>query len=367
MVMMGIDYVNARPILGGIADYMDHYPGWLTLLHYQPQAQAIDSGGYDGMIVDPREWPVQDALRRTKIPAVTVGPPWLEGGPPAVLVDNEAVGRMAADHLCDLGLKYLAFVPTPGQHSEDRHTGFSRRCAERRVKVVACPAEMADKEATIIQWLATLPKPVGIFAANDRKALTVAQACHVAGRRIPEDVALMGVDNELETCRLSHPQLTSIDQGPRRLGYEAARLLEQWMSTGKRPPAKTLIQPMGVVKRPSTDLLAIDDPDVVAAVRLIREHATRPLQVEDVVRYVGLSRRSLELHFKKTLGRTIHAEIMRVRIDRAKQLLITSERDMPYIAEMCGFSYASRFSRDFKRETGMSPTQFRRQFRYRSK
>lgn len=366
LLMVSMEHAHGRNILQGIADYADHHAPWQHQLEVNIQPGPIDRGGVDGIIVEPRTGEVQEALRRSGVPVVTVTAVHGEHGLPAVVVDNQAVGRMAADHLADLGLKHLAFVPIPGAlHSRDRAEGFIARAAARKVAVSVCDPSAVNDETTLAHWLRGLSDPVGILASNDRKALEVARACRLAGRRIPEQVALLGVDNEIETCWLTSPPLSSIDQGTRRIGYEAARLLDAWMTAGERPPATVLIQPIGVISRPSTDLLAIGDPEVVAAIRFIRSAVAEPLKVRDVLRHVALSRRSLELHFQRALGRTIHQEITRVRIDRAKQLLITSDWNMPYIADACGFAFHSQFSYAFKRETGMSPLKFRGQFRYR--
>lgn len=367
LLMIGMDHAHGRAILEGIADYGDHHHArWQHQLEERIAPEPIDRGGVDGMIVEMAASPISDALRRTRIPAMTVAHVPDPEGCPAVIVDNVAVGRMAAHYLADLGLKHLAFVPTGrAAHSDDRRDGFTRACAARHVSCTIFGDPTPDDENALANWIRELPDPVGILGVTDRVALAISRACRIAGKRIPEQVALLGVDNEAESCRLADPPLSSIDHGTRRVGYEAARLLDQWMTTGLRPPGSVLIQPIGVVSRPSTDLLAIDDPDLVAAIRLIRSHATDPLKVEDVLKHVAVSRRSLEIHFQQAMGRTIHQEITRVRIDHARKLLITSDWSMPVIADACGFGFASQFSHAFKRETGLPPQQFRNQFRYR--
>lgn len=365
-LMISMNHAYGRAILEGIADYGDHHGRWQHQLEDRFAAELIDRGDVDGMIVEMAEGSIWQALRRTRIPAISVAHVVDPEGCPGVVVDNMAVGRLGANHLADLGLKHLAFVAEDmTAHSDDRRSGFVAACATRHVTCAVFGGKASRDEHALSNWIRTLPDPVGILGATDRIALAVSRACRIAGRRIPEQVALLGVDNETEACRLADPPLSSIDHGTRRIGYEAARLLDQWMSTGQRPPNSILIQPVGVVSRPSTDLLAIDDADVVSAIRFIRAHATDPVKVEHVLKHVAMSRRSLEMRFLQALGRTIHEEITRVRMDRAKQLLITSDWSMPVIAETCGFAFASQFSHAFKRETGLAPLQFRHQFRYR--
>jgi len=364
MVMVSLDGAYGRAILQGIADYAERHTKWQYQLEVRLSAEAVRRGGVDGMIIEVRDPPVADAMRKSKIPIITVANVPYRNAPPAVVVDNRAVGRMAVDHLAGLGLKHLAYVPVVNTPASDRRAeGFVERCNDRHLAVDVCDAEIAGDDDRLVEWVRSLPQPVGIFACHDRRALQVARVCRLAGRRIPEDVALLGVDNEIEICRLTDPPLSSIDHGSRRIGMEAARLLDGWMSGGPRPASPTLIEPIRVVSRPSTDLLTLDDPDVVTALRFIRENAGEALKVRDVVRHLAMSRRSLELHFTSAIGRSIHREIVRVRIERAKELLLASDANMAQVAEACGFALPSQFSYVFRRETGVSPLRYRQQSR----
>lgn len=366
LLMIATDHMHERSILEGIADYAEHHAHWQHHLEFTVRPDPIERGRVDGMIVEAINEPTHVALATTQIPVITVANEPRPGGPPAVVVDNQAVGRMGANHLADLGLQHLAFVASANAPwSINRCAGFTAACHERKVQcTVMDPLAVVGEEA-MAKWLTTLPDPVGVMASNDRRALEVSRACRSAGLLIPEQVALIGVDNEAETCRLAHPPLSSIDHGTRRIGYEAATLLDQWMTTGRRPPPVTLIQPVGVIARPSTDLLSIDNADVVAALRYIRTHADEPMKTKDVLKHVAMSRRSLELHFAKAIGRTIHEEIIRVRIDRAKQLLISSDWSIVHISDACGFAFPSQFSYAFRREVGLPPAKFREQYRYK--
>lgn len=363
-LMVGMDHAHGRSILEGIADYADHHVRWQHRLEVLLSPELVSRGGVDGMIVEMRDQATIAALRRARFPTIAVAGEQDPKGPPAVVVDNRAVGRLGCEHLADLGLKHLAFVPHgAGGFSVLRREGFAAGCAARRIKCSFYDGSASDEEA-LAAWVRSLPDPAGIMAANDREALFVSRACRLAGRHIPEQVALLGVDNEIETCRLADPPLSSIDHGTRRIGYEAAKLLDGWMTTGRRPAGNVFIQPVGVVSRQSTDLLAVKVPDVAAALRFIRGNADRPLKVKQVLEHIAMSRRSLELHFQAAIGRSIHAEITRVRIERAKQLLITSDWSMPHVADACGFAFPSQFSHVFRRYTGLPPIRFRQQFRY---
>ena len=367
LLMIRTAHTHGRSILEGIADYAEQLLHWQHYVVTDVHPKPILEGGVDGMIIEAFDDATLEAARNTKIPAITVANVLDREGPPGVVADNRAVGRMGANYLADLGLRNIAFAPSANAlYSVHRLEGFREGAASRGVKCFVMDEHQTENESALAEWIRGLPDPVGMMGAHDRKALQVSRACRSAGRRIPEQVALLGVDNEAETCRLADPPLSSIDHGTRRIGYEAAKMLDGWMTTGQRPKESIYVQPIGVVSRQSSDLLAIDDPDVVAALRFIRSNAGEPLKVADVLKHVAMSRRSLEMHFQKAVSRTIHEEIMRVRIDRAKHLLITSDWSIVHIGDACGFSLPSQFSFAFRRETGNTPVQFRNQYRYRS-
>ncbi len=364
--MVGVEQVVDRLIMEGIADYADHHRRWQVVLELTSSAEPILQGGVDGMIVAESYHTTREPLRQTTIPAVRVTGVPSDDGPPWVIVDNREVGRMGARYLADLGLKHLMYVPEhDAPISQHRREGFLEVCRERGIVGGVIEPAVSNNPARLQKCIAAFDQPVGLMAMNDHKALEISRACRAAGKRIPEQVAVMGVGNESETCRLVDPPLTSIDHGVRRVGYEAARLLDEWLTTGRRPQQSVTIQPIGVVPRHSTDLLAIDDPDVVAALRFIRSHTDQAIKVKDVLQHVAMSRRTLEMHFRAAVGRSIHDEIMRVRIEQAKNLLATSDWTMPHVADLCGFALASQFSFVFRRETGETPQQYRSKYRYK--
>ena len=366
LVAISGEHVVGRRILEGIADYTEHHRRWQHYLELAASGPA-PHGRIDGIIFATEFQANWKFLRRTTVPAVRVTGPSDAAAAPAVVADNRAVGRMGANYLADLGLKQLVFVPAPGIFSDHRAEGFLEACRTRRLSGEVLDAHRTADPRLLRADLARLPEPVGVMVATDRRALEVSRACRIIGKRIPEQIALLGVDNETEICRLVDPPLTSIDHGPRRIGYEAARMLDEWLTSGDHPRRSVTVQPIGVVARQSTDLLAIEDPDVVAAIRFIRSRFGDSIKVSDVLKHVAMSRRSLEMHFRATLGRTVHDEIMRVRIERARQLLATTDWAMPHIADECGFTLASQFSYVFKRETGETPQAFRQQHRYSRK
>jgi LacI family transcriptional regulator len=193
--------------------------------------------------------------------------------------------------------------------------------------------------------------------------LQVVEACRLAGLRVPDEVAVVGVDNDDLFCGLARPSLSSIIVPAERIGFEAAAVLERLLAGAKAPRNPRLIPPAGVVTRQSSDVLAGGDPDVTAAVRFIRDHGHRPISVEDVLRAVPVSRRSLERRFRALLGRGLGEEIRRAHLQRAKDLLAATALSVTEVAGQAGFAGVHYLSRVFRQETGLTPTAYRRQVR----
>jgi len=213
---------------------------------------------------------------------------------------------------------------------------------------------------TIITWLRRLPKPVGVMACNDDTGLLVLDACRRAGILVPDEVAVVGVGNDECLCELGQPSLSSVDLDPQRIGYEAAHMLDMLMAGRTLLDPYVLAPPRGVIARASTDVLATADQGVVRAVRFIREHACGPIRVTDVLKHARMSRASLEPRLKRTLGRTIHQEIERVRVARVRELLASSAAPLKQIASQAGFRYPEYMMRVFRQATGQTPGQYRR-------
>jgi len=184
----------------------------------------------------------------------------------------------------------------------------------------------------------------------------------MAGLRVPEDVAVVGVDNEEAICPFTDPPLTSIDQGAQQTGYEAALLLDQWMAGEPVTPGKRSVSPVGIVVRGSTEILAAGDDDVTAALRFIREHACEPIGLDDVGSATGSTKATLCRRFKAVLGRTVHEEIQRVRIEEAKRLLVSTDWTFRQIARQSGFCSVQHMSTRIRQATGQTPRQYRQRF-----
>jgi LacI family transcriptional regulator len=210
------------------------------------------------------------------------------------------------------------------------------------------------------QWLATLPRPVGIMACNDVRGKEVLDGCSHCGLAVPEEVAIVGVDNDELLCELCDPPLTSVVPAPDTIGYEAAQWLDQWMAGQQPLPSPRLVAPRGIATRQSTDILAVADPEVAAALRRIRQAACDGLTVDGILRDVPVSRSILERRFRKFLGRSPQAVIRQTQLKRVQQLLGETDLPLAQIADLAGYKHVEHMCVVFKRELHETPGQYRR-------
>jgi LacI family transcriptional regulator len=284
--------------------------------------------------------------------------------------DSHGAGRMAADHLLEHGLRQFAFVGAFDSPlwSVRRQEGFCQRLAEVgfTCSVYPLPDRPSDRQWGLEQgalgrWIRGLPKPVGLLACNDDRGREALVACRGAEVQVPEDVAVIGVDNDELLCELSDPQLSSVAFDTQKAGYMAAALLDGLMSGRIHEPQYIVTEPIRVVARRSTDILALDDRTVATALRFIHDHPRRPLSVGDVVRQVPLSRRALEVRFRRVVGRTIHEEIQRVRLEYVRRLIRETDLPLKRIAQQCAFGNAGQLTRAFFNAFHVLPSHYRAQ------
>ena len=336
-----------------------------------PQPVAEARGFVHGVIGHLSDAAIRDAVLRAGLPAVDISPLGTEADLPRVTTDDVAVGRLAAAHLLSLGLPNFAFFGTrPDYYSMLRAEGFKEAIGAAGLSchvLLSAPTGPANEreadQSPLEAWVRQLPKPIGVLAGTDSLALRVLAACRKLGLDVPKSVAVLGVDNDDVFCELAVPPLSSIALSTQRIGYEAARLLDRLMAGQDLGDKRLLIPPAGVVPRRSSDVPAILDADVAAAVRYISLHVRDHLQVADLLREVPMSRRTLEQRFIKVLGRTPAAEIRRAQVEVARQILAETDEPMAGVARAAGFGSAKQLSVSFHRETGTTPTAYRRSSR----
>jgi LacI family transcriptional regulator len=284
--------------------------------------------------------------------------------------NSQAAGRLAAEHLLERGFQRFAYCGYAGRlWSQRRQEGFSERLQEAcySCEVYDPPRSAArqnwNREWPLVQdWLRSLTKPVGIMACNDVRGRQILDVCLLSGLKVPEDVAVIGVDDDDLLCDLADPPLSSVAFDAEESGYRAAEHLAKLMQEGSQRRELILVEPLRINTRRSTDVFAVEDAQVAVAVRFIRDNARRPIGVEDVVEQTPLSRRTLEIRFQQHLGRGIREKIQQVRLGLVQQFLSETELPIGKIAEIAGFNQLDYLCRVFRRETGMTLIQYRRKF-----
>ncbi|MEO0964652.1 MAG: XylR family transcriptional regulator [Planctomycetota bacterium] len=360
-VLIRPELAFGREVLRGIARYARQRPAW-RLHAMLPYDQALPARWIaDGGIghYPPDDW---HGLLSPKACRVTVGYSG-QPSPARVRSDDEGIGRLGADHLLRLGFRHFVFA---GELDSDRGRGFSEAIRSAEGDLLEMPEPLARSARPqhtpaldpIAAWLSDAPKPLAVMAMHDVQARLMSQASRIAGLRVPDDVAIVGVDNDELLCDMSDPPLSSVEQGKQQIGYEAAALLDRMLDGA--PAEQILLPPKRVVVRQSSDVLAIDDPDVESAVRYIRAHSAGSLTVDQIADAIPAARRTLERRFSKTMGHTILDEIIRVRVNNARDLLATTDRQLPHVAESCGFNSLKHFHEVFRRNVGTTPAAFRR-------
>jgi LacI family transcriptional regulator len=379
-VLIETSRAYGRGLLEGVAEYVRQQGPWSVYFKPQGLGEAPPSWlkGWKGHGILARidDATTAEAVQATGLPAVDLRGRLPGLGLPRVGVDNRALARLAVQHLRERGFRHFAFCGLPpGEHThmDQRCDDFCRLVGEgghswdvfRPRRGRGHPSWEQEQEQ-LADWLRGLVRPVGIMACNDDRGQQLLDACRRAGVAVPDEAAVIGVDNDPILCGLATPPLTSIDVNAQRVGYEAASLLDRLMAGEPAPAGGIFLDLCRVVTRQSTDVLAIEDRELAKAVHFIREHACDGIRVEDVLTEVCLSRSVLERRFKQLLGRTPKAEILAVQIERARQLLTETDLPLGTVARRSGFRNEKYFGDIFYRKTGVRPGAYRRHARMRT-
>ncbi|MBU6410016.1 MAG: DNA-binding transcriptional regulator [Verrucomicrobia bacterium] len=367
-----------RRTLFGVARYVREHRPWSIFLQERSLGDVcpawLKDWRGDGIIARVENRQIANGIQRLGMPVVDVRYLLKNLAMPSVRPDDAAAARLAFEHLRERGFHQFAFCGFNGaDYSDVRRDSFCACAAaagmtcdvyEDPVRLPRATTQQHEARGLkdgehVSRWLQKLPKPVGIMACNDIRGQQVLNACRAAGVPVPEEIAVVGVDNDEVLCELSDPPLSSVSLDTERIGYEAAALLDQLIA-GKTPAQELiLVAPAGVVTRRSSDVLAIEDPPISTASRFIGEHACSGIDVSDVLRVVPLSRSTLERRFLRAFGHSPKEEILRVRIARAKQLLGETNLCLDEVAQKVGFEHPEYLSVLFKKRTGMTPGRFR--------
>lgn len=364
-----------RGILRGVIRFQREHGPWSVYFKPQglgaPPPRWLGSWRGDGILARVDDQRMADAVLRAGVPAVDLRGALAGLKLPLVGVNNRLVVKMAVEHFVDRGFRHFAFCGTPygeNRNQDERSERFVHAIAGRgftcdtfRARapgVLSWDAEQRE----IATWLRQLPKPVALMTCHDDRGQQVLDACLRAGIAVPDEVAILGVDNDPFLCNLSTPQLSSIDVNPEAVGYEAAALLDRMIKGGRSIQKPLLLDPRGLVVRQSTDVTAVSDPHVAHIARLIRTHATGRLSIKEIVGRVPVSRSALFRRFKDLIGHSPKEELTRVRLARARELLCHSKLSVATVAERAGYDEAKHFIAVFRRATGQTPLRYRRKY-----
>lgn len=368
-VQYGIEF--GRGVARGVIAYARSHTDWRLWRHAEVLPDEVASTQTSGVIAEWVKPEAFSAVTAAAVPIVFVGEPEVRPHASCVAVDDAAVGAMAAEHLVDLGVRRFAFVGSGSWPFVYRRlSGFNAALAARGLG----PAETFIQsmygehqrlvfESSLAEWLRQLPLPCGVLAAFDAVGIEVVAAARRSGLKIPDQLPVVGVDDDQLACELSDIPLSSVAQPLFAIGFEAARLLHERMLDPTLPGRQVLLPPVRVVNRKSSDLIAIEDTDVAAALRLIRDHAHEEINCEWLVKRLPVARRSLERRFRQAVGRSLLEHIHHVRFQRARALLADTDLPLKVIAKQTGFRTARWLATGFHRRLNLSPSEYRRQYR----
>jgi LacI family transcriptional regulator len=358
-VPMGFSY--GREIIRGVREYTHKNRLW-QLAVAEPTAKnikAVKSEKPDGIIGLFATDELERLVRSLRVTSVNVSSRCKGIRLPGVIPANSAISKLAAEHFIERGFRQFAYA---GQREH-----YFSQVRFQAFKSVLDNAGFTDcrylPDGQDMRSLRGLEKPVAIFACSDDRARQILSACVRCHIKVPQEAAVVGVDNDEAMCELADVPMSSIDPNGRRIGFEAAAALDRLMTTGRVDQKLVEIPPAGLVIRSSSDVLAIPDEEVANAMRYMQAHACDPMRVEDMMGVLKVSRRTLEKRFRMIVGRTLHDEIRRLQFERARKLLCETDMKIPQVATKCGFRDPKRFTTLFREEFGAPPVAFRRDSR----
>ncbi len=365
-----------RELLRGVTLYLRENGPWLVQLEQrsirESPPQWLKNWRGDG-VISRLAWPgIADYVRTTGVPVVDLNEQYADLGLPLVFNDQEAIGRMAGEHLLQRGFRQFGYIGQPGGFwSDGRLEGFRQAVAaagfpchvfQGRGRTVAdYQRRVWETELDLVaRWVSSLPRPAGVMACNAFRALQLLDACRLAQVAVPEQMAVIAGDNEEIACEMASPPLSAVINSAREIGYHAAAMLDALMKGRRLRPTRVFVPPRGIVTRRSTEVTAIDDSLVVEAVRFINERANLRIGVEDVVAHAAVSRTTLQNRFRQSLNRTILDVIVDARINRAKGLLVQTGLSLEQVMRRSGFNHFQNFISQFKQKTGATPGVYRK-------
>lgn len=362
-----------RQMLTGVAQYIQEHEPWALYLKpakvEKSLADWLQHWHGDGIIAAIDD-PNSCVFLQKRLPVVDVAGALHGIGVPLVHANDRSIGRLGAEHLLERGFQHFGFCEYRDLYwSVERREGFVEAVQARGFECQIYsidplpesggPQSWEQQQQALVKWINSLPRPTGVMTSTDLMGQQFLEACLRAGVKVPEEIAVIGADNDEPICRVCSPPLSSVIINDHQRGYQAAAVLDRLMSGKPAPSEPIYIEPAGVCCRASTDIMAIDDAAVVTALRFIRNNACEGINVRDVVRHVPVSRSVLERRFRKLVGRSINEEIIRLRLNRAIELLTNTSLELKAIAQKAGFGSQAYMTAVFRQRLDCTPGSYR--------
>jgi LacI family transcriptional regulator len=368
-VLVEMSSAYGRGLIRGVAEYAHQQTGWSLHLEETGPLRAVPhwlrAWQGEGIIARIETLGIARAVLAKRVPVVNVSGHTSPPGVPRVDMDDRVTCDLAVEHFRQRGYRNFAFCGNPRfEWSAWRRDMFAQRLRAERMTLAAFQfRDQPRGMAPLRVWLGSLPKPVALLACNDLCGHHVLEACEQEGLAVPEEIAVLGVDDDDILCTLCRPQLSSVVPDTEGIGYLAAQTLHAMMRGEKVRDGTQVVRPLSVQTRQSTDSAATSDWHVSQALRFIHGHATRHISVADVVMQTHVSRRFLEKQFQSVVGRSLHDEILRIRLETSQRLLTTTAMALKEVATLSGFQRADYLSSVYRQKLGLSPSEYRRRFR----
>jgi LacI family transcriptional regulator len=362
-----------RELLQGVAQFSHDRGPWSFL---------ISPGDFDQVVPKFKEWRGTGIIARIPdvktaeqvlalgVPTLTIGMSYLDvdcSGIVDIYPDEDQIAQQAADHLLDRAFRNFAYVGSPDRGwCQRRHDAFRRYLNGLGIEPIVYQSPKTPRtrkweyeQAVMAEWIRSLPTPIGVFACDDDRGREVLEASAIAGLNVPEDMAVVGVDNDDVFCELSDPPLSSVRLNARTAGYRAAQVLSDMMAGRSVDPKPIVVEALGVVARRSSEIVAVEDEDVAEALKIIHSNHGKDMSVDDIVEELAVSRRNLEKRFRDALGRSILDEVQNARLKYSKRLLVDTSYPVSRIARLAGFGSVGYFIQFFQRRVGKTPGKYR--------
>ncbi len=364
-----------RDLLSGVSRYLQRHGPWSTFLELRAFESSVppwlEKWDGDGILTRTHNAEMAEAILAAGVPTVELRSTKHTPGLPFIGLDNALIGQSVAEHFLNRGYRsFGAYTLDTEAFFRERVSNFVSRVEKTGVPCAILPAageeSPSDWEAhqgRLIDWLESLPKPVGVFATNDQLAVRLLDACRRAGIGVPEEVAVVGCENEETLCEFASPALTSVRFDGATVGWRAADRLDRLMHGELDGEETILVPPKGIEVRASSDEFVIEDSVALRAAKLIRERAFSGIAVGEICTHLGVSRSTLERRMKSSLGRGTKDEILRVQFREVTRLLSNSDLTIETIAEQTGFSHAHYLQTAFRERFGRTPGEFRKRGR----